>query len=324
MAKRFAQVCVITPSSYNKDFFTYSIPDTKIPTPAIGSLVKVPFGKKVVKGLVVGLADHSEYKTKEVLGLERSFPVITAQQIQLANWMSEYYYCPKSLIYKYFLLNTYPKSFPDETFSATPQKLFVIPKPNFEHSTLYPKWPSIPVYSHSLKASLKQQIWAKIVDGTQTEVVGTRSSLFLPFRNLKQIEIIEADNTYHTERQSPYFSSVHIARALAKIFGAELNCSYSQRFNSELADRKILNLPPYEEVLRLSPINTSPKAFEEAQILYQSLSSKAENHTTKINVYSKFSNSKHIEIYITGNKIHSFLKEVPKKWRTKIIYLSND
>ena len=55
-----------------------------------GNLVTVPFGKQTVQGVVLGVvADPSVPQTKEVISLVDSEPVVTAQQVQLAHYISE-------------------------------------------------------------------------------------------------------------------------------------------------------------------------------------------------------------------------------------------
>ena len=62
----------------------------------VGSLVRVPLGRRTELGVVVELGDDGSYEVermKLVLGLEQPFPVVREEGIRLARWMAEYYCC---------------------------------------------------------------------------------------------------------------------------------------------------------------------------------------------------------------------------------------
>jgi len=58
-------------------------------------MVRVPFGPRVLQGIVVGLADSSPVvETRDIEGLLDPQPVVSPSQIELARWMSGYYLAP--------------------------------------------------------------------------------------------------------------------------------------------------------------------------------------------------------------------------------------
>ncbi len=76
--------------------FTYRVPDEFSPHIQIGSRVIVPFGnRKVLTALVAKI--HKEapqnYKAKEVLDLLDTEPLIKPKQLELFQWMADYYMC---------------------------------------------------------------------------------------------------------------------------------------------------------------------------------------------------------------------------------------
>ena len=70
--------------------FHYHLPPHLEGQVDFGNLVTVPFGRQTVQGVVLGIvADPSVPQTKEVISLIDSEPVVTAQQVQLAQHISE-------------------------------------------------------------------------------------------------------------------------------------------------------------------------------------------------------------------------------------------
>ena len=75
--------------------FHYAIPEPLQDQLKVGHMVRVPFGPRVLQGIVVGLANSSPVaETRDVEALLDTEPVLSAAQIQLARWMSGYYLAP--------------------------------------------------------------------------------------------------------------------------------------------------------------------------------------------------------------------------------------
>ena len=88
---RYAEVAVDAPVDHSRTF-SYSIPDRFHPEP--GQLVWVPFGRRILQGIVVELADTSQVEaTRDILQPIEPGPLLDAKAISLAGWLSHYYYC---------------------------------------------------------------------------------------------------------------------------------------------------------------------------------------------------------------------------------------
>ncbi len=89
---RYAEVCVNSPIAQRLTF-TYTIPtDLNI---KVGQAVWVPFGEKVLQGIVLGLSDYSPVaETREIAGIIEPEPVLSLAQVSLAYWISQYYLSP--------------------------------------------------------------------------------------------------------------------------------------------------------------------------------------------------------------------------------------
>ncbi|TET86447.1 MAG: DEAD/DEAH box helicase, partial [Dehalococcoidia bacterium] len=88
----YAEVAVNSPVAQRRTF-SYSIPPS-IDLQA-GQAVWVPFGPKVLQGVVFELTDYPAVEeTKEVAGAIALHPVLLPVQIELARWISEHYLAP--------------------------------------------------------------------------------------------------------------------------------------------------------------------------------------------------------------------------------------
>jgi primosomal protein N' (replication factor Y) len=89
---KYAEVAVNSPIAQRRSF-CYSIPpELKVDT---GQAVWVPFGSKILQGIVVKLSDYPSFEvTKEISGLITSFPLLSAAHLKLAFWLNKHYLSP--------------------------------------------------------------------------------------------------------------------------------------------------------------------------------------------------------------------------------------
>ena len=88
---KYADVAVNSPG--NRSTFCYAIPPQL--NIDVGQAVWVPFGSRVVQGVVVELSDQPSVEaTKEITDVISSHPLLSAIQIELAQWISKYYVSP--------------------------------------------------------------------------------------------------------------------------------------------------------------------------------------------------------------------------------------
>lgn len=87
----YAEVAVNSPVS--RSTFCYAIPPGF--NISAGQPVWVPFGSRVIQGIVLRLSDEpSVEETKEIAGIITDGPLFSSVQIKLAQWISEYYFAP--------------------------------------------------------------------------------------------------------------------------------------------------------------------------------------------------------------------------------------
>jgi len=87
----YAEVAVNSPGS--RSTFCYAIPSGL--NISVGQAVWVPFGSRVIQGIVLRLSDEpSVEETKEIAGIVADFHLLSPIQIKLAQWISEHYFAP--------------------------------------------------------------------------------------------------------------------------------------------------------------------------------------------------------------------------------------
>ena len=87
----YAEVAVDAPVIHSKTF-SYSIPHRFDLRP--GQLVWVPFGRRILQGLVMELAEAPQVPvTRDILQVVEGGPLVGADGLELARWISRYYLC---------------------------------------------------------------------------------------------------------------------------------------------------------------------------------------------------------------------------------------
>ena len=89
----YAEVAVNSPRLCRGQTFCYAVP------PGLnlnaGQVVWVPFGSRVIQGIVLLLSDEpSVTVTKKIAGVVADCPLLSPIQIKLGQWISEYYFAP--------------------------------------------------------------------------------------------------------------------------------------------------------------------------------------------------------------------------------------
>ena len=89
---RYAEVSVNSPVAQRRTF-SYAIPSGL--SVEVGQAVWVPFGDKLLQGIVLELTDYpSVEETREIAGIIEPLLQLSLHQVSLARWISEYYLSP--------------------------------------------------------------------------------------------------------------------------------------------------------------------------------------------------------------------------------------
>jgi len=88
----YAEVSVNSPIAQRRTF-SYVVPSGL--SIAVGQAVWVPFGDKILQGIVLGLTDYpSVEEAKEIAGVIEPRPLLSPPHVSLAHWISEHYLSP--------------------------------------------------------------------------------------------------------------------------------------------------------------------------------------------------------------------------------------
>lgn len=217
--------------------------------------------------------------------IEKSFsntPLLTSNQLELAQWISAYYAHSLGNIMKWFLprlsnkIKRYPKILesPSDNLKLGEKyipKLIIYPTPdrlNHYHKVINQTQGQILILapdnisletiaqalsahnlvtiSSQLKTSEFRKIWIQIKSGEAKLILGTRSSLFLPFQHLEHIIIEdESSEAYYSFETKPHYQTTKIAVKLAKLHQATLTlASNLPSINSlDILEKNKLTLP---------------------------------------------------------------------------------
>ena len=89
---KYAEVAVNVAGGH-RHTFSYSIPETL--RVEVGYGVRVPFGPRVLQGIVVEVTDKPSFpETRDIEQLISLSPIISPKRIKLALWISDYYISP--------------------------------------------------------------------------------------------------------------------------------------------------------------------------------------------------------------------------------------
>jgi primosomal protein N' (replication factor Y) (superfamily II helicase) len=89
---RYAEVSVNSPIAQRRTF-SYAIPPEL--TVNVGQAVWVPFGNKMLQGIVMQLTSNPAVEdTRDIIGVIEPEPVVSPERIALAQWISDYYLSP--------------------------------------------------------------------------------------------------------------------------------------------------------------------------------------------------------------------------------------
>ena len=231
----YANVVVLTYQSPDINYFTYLIPKTLQSRVRVGQLVQVPFGKRQPFGIVLSI-DNSQSTIVKNIKLLSSIvfpqPILLPYQIDLLKWMSFYYLAPMvncleamlptaALNAKRLLTNANTKY---KIQNTKYQSIVLVPTINHLPQVLaqFPKAKNYAIYHNELNPSEKFSTWLKIQSGKVDYIFGSRSALFAPCPNLKEIIIFDEHDGAYKDERSPYFDTLTVAEKIAILTGAKI------------------------------------------------------------------------------------------------------
>lgn len=185
-----------------------------------GSIVRIPFGKRRVVGIILDL--YSRVPTFPVKLLTPTNVTLTPHQIKFARWIAETMHGGLGYTLRLFLPPLVKTNF-DFKKKQYAQKLILVPERTFLRNR-----GTQTIFHATLPAREIARIWHSVARGHIRSVVGTQKALFLPFQNLQSIVVEEAQlPTHKLWDQYPRLDTRDGACELAAIHRAKLVFSAS-------------------------------------------------------------------------------------------------
>jgi primosomal protein N' (replication factor Y) len=254
--------------------FHYLVPE-HMGRPEIGTHVRVPFGAQTLDGWIVGYSlPPGDVKMREIKTVVDPVPELTAEQLDLARWMGEYYIHPLSDILKMMTPPVKPKRAAAPVVEAGLSRRLVIPELTDEQKTavteitntlqehshkayllhgvtgsgktevylrsaatatamgrqvlyLVPEialtpqaslWfrralgEEIAIWHSQLARGEKYRIWDGIRSGVIQILIGARSAVFAPFKDLGLIIIDEEHDPSYKQQNKPFYHAAEVAQ----------------------------------------------------------------------------------------------------------------
>jgi primosomal protein N' (replication factor Y) (superfamily II helicase) len=304
----YAEVLINHAYARKQESFTYEIPQEMELTK--GSGVLVPFQRGKQAGIVLRTRkERPEFKTREIEALLNPEKLLTKWQMELAEWISDYYFCSKydairSMLPKHIWRTPKrevsrkqkPKKLhQQEDHELTPtqgkivkeiikkkpatslihgitgsgktevykklirncvdkeekQALLLVPEISltpqlvryFEGS-----FPEIAVIHSRISDGKRAEHWRKIQNGTTQLVIGSRSAIFSPFKNLGMIIMDEEHEWSYKQDQSPRYHAREVAKKVSQLTGAQLvlgsaTPSIESMWHAQHGDYKLFSMP---------------------------------------------------------------------------------
>lgn len=227
---------------------------------AKGSLLIVSLRNRKVKGICLKSTPLRErkqevkekkFKLSAIEEVLTKNPALTPEQIELAFWVHQHYIAPLGTCLRLFLPKSYLNrrkpfdtlSFPQSEKGEMPAPTLLWQKERDYKDFLEPQTlvlspeigsvshlratlngsPQNIVYHSQLSTRTEREAWTKVATGEAETIFGTRSSIFLPYRNLQTIIIdCEEDDSFKSWDQHPRYHAREVAYQLSQIFGAKL------------------------------------------------------------------------------------------------------
>lgn len=242
--------------------FDYAIPPEILPEIQTGVLVEVPFGNRIVEGIVIEIRRTSTIsKLKSIKRIIDPIPVIDDGHLMLAKWMADYYLSslgqtlfenivPPAIrtIKKQIDINIASKK--NQSIDVKKNRSFLI-LADFSHRlnfylkaiaktlksgqsvlilvpdlTLISYFTQVvknPIILHSgLTKTQRWTAWDKARNQSSSIIIGSTSALFAPVNNLGLIIIDQVDDETYKNDRSPRFLAQTVAEKLVKISNADL------------------------------------------------------------------------------------------------------
>jgi primosomal protein N' (replication factor Y) len=227
---------------------------------AKGALVEAPIGTRKVPAIVVSCASLEQQKIalkktgfqlKKLSSITNPDPLVSDIQLKITAWLSRHYYASlgmalKTVLPPFFSKKGYNVPTPEisnripgkphlisvrakDTLDVIKKQIkgvkgqILILTPEMELAAYYAKQiPDSVSLTSDTGAKDYKSIWAK-VSGSSTKIAcTTRVGLFLPFKNLELIILIDPNHEAYKSDMTPRYNTADLTRKVSELYHADL------------------------------------------------------------------------------------------------------
>jgi len=189
-----------------------------------GQLVRVPFGNNSFFGIIVSHSTKTNVPfTKPITEVYGNIPLITKDQLKFFVTLADHYYGYLSDILKLALpaipIRQLQQLKRPLSTNLSKTELIIVPS-----DSQIPKivagigTADITIIDSKDTPTNKFIKYLKILSGQSTIVIGTRSAILLPIKNLSKITIYFEEDIAYQEERAPYYNTVKAADIYIKLF----------------------------------------------------------------------------------------------------------
>ena len=210
---------------------------------SIGQIVLIPLGKQQTIGIVVENTTKPPFATKDILHSIYAEP-LPKHLVKALFWLTDYYRCPMSTVVQAILprgitikrrkkkkkLPDQPKATENPLNAAQKRAIKAIQQNRANTVLLHgitltsqivrnfrAHFDDILLIHSGQTESLRHQIWQTALQSEKPQIViGPRSALFTPVKDLGLIIIDEAHEPAYQQDQNPKYSALRLASVMAK------------------------------------------------------------------------------------------------------------
>src|SRR6266404_6237532 len=197
----------------------YLVPETLSERISVGSRVRVPFRDKSALATVVATLAQSEAEGIRLIeAVVGDTPVLSEELLELGNWMSTYYCCPIETVMRSLLPQVIRRA-----EIGWKKQLFVQPARKIDNEEIEQLRRRAPRQAELLEAisqlseGERHDEWHKIHSGRARIVIGARSAVFAPLKNLGLIIVDEEHETTYKQEEAPRYHARDVAVVRAKM-----------------------------------------------------------------------------------------------------------
>lgn len=283
----FAEVLFPKKLGPERQTLTYELPSELLENPGLnkGDIIEVPIRNRVERGIIYKIHQQKPaYPCRQIFRKTANAPHLTKWQMELMEWISEYYFTPLHRALRLFLptqifkkkkikefmpieekdpyelkfrhhlseeqknvLTTLENSkkrvallhgitgsgkteiymhMVEKVLKQDKQVLILIPEISLTPQTCqrfsdFFHEPTVAIHSQ-LTMVQKEKAWSSIYNGESKIIIGSRSALFAPFKNLGYIIMDEEHDSCYKQDQSPRYHALKVAEKIAELLDIKI------------------------------------------------------------------------------------------------------